>query len=162
MSEKFSNDYDNILQDLKKKVEKVWNIDPEMNSYIPPTLYPATGDSKYRNPIQQIVIRTDTSIAAENALNGRGAGGGGGGGGFWGGGFGGGQAVASTSDRVMKDLSLEAVATLPGGVVPDGFVHYSHCTCFKPSKRYPNYTLEHAELEMYSEQEARFELSRAC
>lgn len=159
VSEKFSNDYDNILQDLKKKVEKVWNIDPEMNSYIPPTLYPATGDSKYRNPIQQIVIRTDTSIAAENALNGRG---GGGGGGFGGGGYGGGQAVASSSDRVMKDLSLEAVATLPGGVVPDGFVHYSHCTCFKPSKKYPNYTLEHAELEMYTEQEARFELSRAC
>ena len=52
VSEKFSNDYDNILQDLKKKVEKVWNIDPEMNSYIPPNLYPATGDHKYRNPIQ--------------------------------------------------------------------------------------------------------------
>ena len=63
---------------------------------------------------------------------------------------------------MVKDLALEAVGTLPGSVVPDGFVHYSHCSCFVPSKRYPNYSMELAELEMYSEQEARFELARAC
>lgn len=49
---KFSQDYEVILHDLKIKVEKVWNIDPESNNYIPPTLYPATGEYKYRNPIQ--------------------------------------------------------------------------------------------------------------
>ena len=66
------------------------------------------------------------------------------------------------TERIVKDLSLEAVGTLPGSLVPAGFTHYSHCSCFKPSKKYPNYALEHAEIEMYSEQEARFELARVC
>ena len=57
---------------------------------------------------------------------------------------------------------LEAVGTLPGAVIPDGFQHYSHCSCFQPSKRYPNYSNELAELELYTEQEARYELARAC
>jgi len=127
------------MQDLKKTVEKVWNIDPELNNYIPPTLYPATGDNKYRNPIQQIIIRNETSAAA--AASGDGGGGG----------YGRGGPGPSASDKIVKDLALEAVGTLPGSVIPDGFTHYSHCTCFKPSKKYPNYTLEHAELEMYSE-----------
>ena len=83
---------------------------------------------------------------------------GGGGGGYTGGGMPG----ASSSERVVKDLTLEAVGTLPGSVIPEGFQHYTHCSCFQPSKRYPNYTMELAELEMYSEQEARFELARAC
>ena len=52
VSEKFSADYDLILQSLKKHVEKVWNIDPESNNYVPPTLYPATGDHRFRNPVQ--------------------------------------------------------------------------------------------------------------
>ena len=144
------------MQDLKKTVEKVWNIDPELNNYIPPTLYPATGDNKYRNPIQQIIIRNENSAAA--AANGMGGGTGGGGGG----GYGRDGPGPQASDKIVKDLALEAVGTLPGSVVPKDFIHYSHCTCFKPSRKYPNYTMNHAELEMYSEQEARFELARAC
>ena len=70
--------------------------------------------------------------------------------------------AAGSSGKVINNLVLEQVSTLPGSVIPDGFTHYSHCSCFKPSKRYPNYSLEHAEIEMYSEQEARFELARAC
>ena len=62
-----------------------------------------------------------------------------------------GAKLMSSSDRVVTDLALEAVGTMPGSVVPNGFTHYSHCTCFKPNKNYPNYTLEHAELEMYTE-----------
>ena len=57
---------------------------------------------------------------------------------------------------------LDTVGTLPGAIVKEGFQHYSHCTCFVPSKKYPNYAMEHAELEMISEQEARFELARVC
>ena len=148
VSEKFSADYDKIMVSLKKQIETVWNIDPELNNYVPPTLYPATGDSKYRNPVQQIVIRNATT-AVEGTVSGGDGFSGGGGGGYAG-------------ERIVKDLALETIATLPGGVVPDGFQHYSHCTCFVPSKRYPNYTIEHAELEMYSEQEARSELARAC
>jgi len=143
VSEDFSKEYDVVMADLKKQIEKVWSIDPELNNYVPPTLYPATGDSKYRNPIQQIVIRNASSGNGEN---------GGGGDGYGG----------VSGERVVKDLTLEAVGTMPGGVIPDGFTHYSHCNCFVPSKRYPNYTVEHAELEMYSEQEARTELAQAC
>lgn len=123
---------------LKREVEKAHDI-TEQSNYIPPTLYPATGDSKYRKPINQIIIKHD--------YGGRGGGGG-------------------DSDMriagVINDLHLETVGTLPGAIIPKGFQHYSHCSCFVPSKRYPNYTMEHAEIEMYSEQEARFELARAC
>ena len=60
VSEKFSADYDKVMISLKKQIENVWNIDPELNNYVPPTLYPATGDSKYRNPVQQIIIKNAT------------------------------------------------------------------------------------------------------
>ena len=52
VGDKFSADYDTVMIDLKKKVEQVWNIDPETTSYIPPTLYPASGNHHNRNPIQ--------------------------------------------------------------------------------------------------------------
>jgi len=42
-------------------------------------------------------------------------------------------------------------ATLPGAVVPKGFTHYSHCSCYMPDERFPRPTLEMAELEMMSE-----------
>ena len=115
----------------------MWNIDPETSNYIPPTLYPATGGPRYRNPIQQIVIRH------ANGTDGPGFGGGSGGGASTGGGGGytGGGNGASSSERVVKDLTLEAVGTLPGSVVPEGFQHYTHCSCFQPSKLYPNYTM---------------------
>ena len=54
--------------------------------------------------------------------------------------------------RMVNDLILENVGTLPGAVVPEGFKHYSHCSCFKPNKAYPNYTFKLAEMEMLSEQ----------
>ena len=53
---------------------------------------------------------------------------------------------------VINDLALEQVGTLPGSIVPQGFQHYTHCSCFQPSKRYPNYTMDLAEIEMLSEQ----------
>ena len=154
-------DYDLIQQDLKKMVEKSWNTDLELTNYVPPTLYPGTGDFRYRNPIQQIIVRNErSSVADERSSGGYGAGAGAGAG--IGTGYGRGQTVASTSDVVIKDLALESVGTLPGSVVPEGFKHYSHCTCFRPNKKYPNYDMEHAELEMYSEMEARSELKRVC
>ena len=53
---------------------------------------------------------------------------------------------------VINDLALEAVGTLPGSIVPQGFQHYTHCSCFQPSQRYPNYRMDLAEIEMLSEQ----------
>lgn len=146
VGEGFISDYDKIMVTLKKQVEKIYDIDPETTNYVPPTLYPATGGPKYRNPIQQIVIRHAT--AADGPASG-GSGGGGATGG--GGGYTGGVPGNSTSERVVKDLTLEAVGTLPGSVIPAGFEHYTHCSCFQPSKSYPNYTMELAELEMMSE-----------
>lgn len=141
---------------LKKHVEKVHNMDPETTNYVPPTLYPATGGPRYRNPIQQIVIRHDKG---DDGFGGGGyATGSSGGGGYTGGGVPG----ANSSEVVIKDLHLEAVGTMPGSVVPPGFDHYTHCSCFVPDRRYPNYTMEHAELEMMSEKEAREEMARVC
>lgn len=154
MSEKFSADYDKVMVSLKKQIETVWNIDPELNNYVPPTLYPATGSSRYRNPIQQIVIRN--AGGSGDGVGGGSSRGDGGGDGYTGGGG------NFSGERVIKDLTLESVGTMPGGVIPPNWKHYSHCTCFEPDKRYPNYTIEHAELEMYSEQEARTELAQAC
>lgn len=139
VGEQFSADYDAINQNLKKEVEKAHDI-TDMSNYVPPTLYPATGNSKYRNPISQIVIKHD--YGGEGGVGG-----------------GGGNLVSS---GVINDLALEAVGTIPGSIVPTGFQHYTHCSCFQPSKKYPNYTMQLAELEMYSEQEARFELARVC
>lgn len=121
---------------LKKQVEQVWNIDPETTNYVPPTLYPATGGPRYRNPIQQIIIKHESKedgfgAAAANATTNGGAGGFGGNNGgatVGGGAFTGGQ--TSNEGRVVKDLILENVGTLPGSVVPEGFQHYSHCSCF--------------------------------
>ena len=124
---------------LRKHVEKVWNIDPESTNYVPPTLYQYTGSSKYRNPIQQIVIRNETTAAGRV-----GGGGDGNGTGGYSGGMGGGYGGGNPSDRVIqgKDLILESVGTVPGAIVPEGYEHKSYCTCFAPKKNYPNYTLE--------------------
>ena len=46
---------------------------------------------------------------------------------------------------------LQVVGTLPGSVVPKGFQHYSHCSCFVANPDYPNYTMDNAEMEMMSE-----------
>lgn len=51
---------------------------------------------------------------------------------------------------------------LSGAIVPNGFKHYSNCSCYKPDDRFPKPTMELAELEMYSEAEARSELARLC
>ena len=118
---------------MAKTVDQAWNIDPELATYIPPTLYAGTGNSKYRNPVSGVVIQGGSGAAGI------------------GGGTGGGGGISNTA-KVITDLNLEAVGTLPGSVIPDGFQHYSHCICFDPTKRpYPNYSMEHAELEMYSE-----------
>lgn len=95
---------------LRKHVEKVYDIDPASTNYCPPNLYPATGNNNYRNPVQQIIIKTEGS-------SGNGTGGGGGG---------------YCGERVIqgKDLPIEVVGTLPGSVIPQGFQHYSHCSCF--------------------------------
>jgi len=111
VGEGFVSDYDKIMVTLKKQVERMYDIDPETTNYVPPTLYPATGGPKYRNPIQQIVIR---HANAEDGPSSGGTGGGTTGGGYTGGGAPG----ASTSERVVKDLALETVGTMPGSVVP--------------------------------------------
>ena len=72
------------------------------------------------------------------------------GGGSGQGGAGGGNNLQPSG--VINDLALEQVGTLPGSIVPQGFQHYTHCSCFQPSKRYPNYTMDLAEIEMLSEQ----------
>jgi hypothetical protein len=51
---------------------------------------------------------------------------------------------------------------LPGAVVPKDFIHYNHCICYIPDPKHPKPTLELAELDMLSEQEARNELARMC
>lgn len=58
VGEEFSAEYDSICATLKKEVEKAHDITDHSN-YVPPTLYPATGNSKYRNPVSQIVIKHD-------------------------------------------------------------------------------------------------------
>ena len=40
---------------------------------------------------------------------------------------------------------------LPGAVVPKGFQHYSHCSCYGINEKHPKPTLELAEIEMMSE-----------
>ena len=169
---KFSQDYAKIMEQLKRTVEKVHsNSSDIMTTYVPPTLYPASGGPQFRSPVQQIVIKTEHG--EDERRNGGGFGGSGGGsfpGIASGASLGSNTSniaklaagAASTSGVILDSLLLEAVGTLPGSVVPSGFQHYTHCSCFQPSKKYPNYTMEHAELEMYSEQEARFELARMC
>jgi hypothetical protein len=49
-----------------------------------------------------------------------------------------------------------------GAVVPDGFEHYSFCTCYKVNPDHPQPTLELANAEMLTEREARRELQRMC
>jgi hypothetical protein len=41
--------------------------------------------------------------------------------------------------------------TMPGNLVPSGFKHYSHCTCYSPNSNNPRVTTELAEIEMLSE-----------
>lgn len=49
---------------------------------------------------------------------------------------------------------------LPGAIVKDGFKHYSYCSCYKPdNEKFPRMTQELAQIEMKSEQEARYELA---
>ena len=52
VSEGFVSEYHKSMEWLKKQVEKAHDIDPETTNYVPPTLYPATGGPRYRNPIQ--------------------------------------------------------------------------------------------------------------
>jgi hypothetical protein len=40
---------------------------------------------------------------------------------------------------------------IPGNVVPAGFKHYSHCTCYVPDPKNPRVTADLAEIEMMSE-----------
>lgn len=54
------------------------------------------------------------------------------------------------------------IKSLAGCVVPNGFKHYTYCTCYVPNPKYPRPTLELAELDMLSEHEARSELARMC
>ena len=49
-----------------------------------------------------------------------------------------------------------------GAVIPKDFRHYPHCSCYVPNPNHPWPTLELAELDMLSEQEARNELSKMC
>jgi len=52
------------------------------------------------------------------------------------------------------------IGALPGTLVPDGFTHYTHCSCYVPNADKPYHpTMNFAHLEMISEQEARFELA---
>ena len=37
-----------MLVKMKKKVEAIWELDPEKTMYVAPQLYPGTGSSKYR------------------------------------------------------------------------------------------------------------------
>lgn len=53
-----------------------------------------------------------------------------------------------------------AVGSLPGTIIPPGFTHYTHCSCYIPNPKKPHPTMHYAELEMMSEQEARFELAQ--
>jgi len=46
-----------------------------------------------------------------------------------------------------------------GTVVPAGFKHMTYCDCYEPNHEYPLPSLQMAELEMMSEQEARMELA---
>lgn len=106
----FEDEKETMLTYLKRQVEIMWNFDPETSTYVPPTLYPATGNSKYRQPVPAVVVSSNNVTAL------------GGGGGYGGSG--------PSDGKVLKDLTLEAVGTLPGSVVPEGFQHYSHCSCF--------------------------------
>jgi hypothetical protein len=52
------------------------------------------------------------------------------------------------------------IGSLPGTLVPKGFTHYTHCSCYVPNANKSFHpTMEYAHLEMISEQEARFELA---
>ena len=77
VSEGFVSEYHKSMEWLKKQVEKAHDIDPETTNYVPPTLYPATGGPRYRNPIQQIVIRHANAEDDGPPMAGRGGGGGG-------------------------------------------------------------------------------------
>lgn len=52
--------------------------------------------------------------------------------------------------------------SIPGAIIPQNFRHYPHCFCYVPNPKHPWPTMELAELDMLSEQEARNELSRMC
>jgi hypothetical protein len=54
------------------------------------------------------------------------------------------------------------MTSIQGAVVPAGFVHYPQCTCYAPNPKQPWPTLELAELDMLSEQEARQQLKELC
>lgn len=54
------------------------------------------------------------------------------------------------------------MASIVGAVVPAGFEHYPRCTCYVPNPKQPWPTLELAELDMLSEQEARQQLKELC
>ena len=69
-----------------------------------------------------------------------------------------------TVGSMMADGSLSLtrdVGTLPGTLVPPGFVHNTHCICYVPDPKRPNPTMKYAEVEMMSQQQARKELAES-
>ena len=135
----FAADYDTTVQMLKKWTEKACDINPETSLYKPPLLYPGTGTSKYAK-----AGSITANAVGDQPYNGAGTG------------------MPGVNMGRLVSPELQVVGTMPGGVVPKNFQHYSHCSCFVPNPKYPNYTMESAEINMLSEQKARFELARVC
>ena len=122
-------------KDMVLKVNQVKEIGSS-STFQAPKLYPGTGSHKYGNqpPIKAGSIQLNPTPASH---------------GLMGGGAGDGRL------NLVKD-----VGSLPGTLCPPGFQHYTHCSCYIPDKSKPHPTMHYAELEMLSEQEARFELAQ--
>ena len=118
-------------KDMNLKVTQVRDIGSN-STYQAPKLYPGTGSRKYGTQTQH-----KPGTIQLNSMPGPAMGAGGDG-----------------RVNLIKD-----VGALPGTLIPKGFNHYTHCSCYIPDPSKPHPTMHYAELEMISEQEARFELA---
>ena len=117
-----------MMLKLKKDVVKAIEPDQQISTYKAPMLYPGTGTSKYAK-----AGSITASAVGDQPYNGAGTG------------------MPGVNMGRLVSPELQTVGTMPGGVVPVGFKHYSHCSCFVPSPDIPNYTMKDAEINMKTE-----------
>jgi len=73
-------------------------------------------------------------------------------------------AEPSKAKKIGRQQSLNngGPVQLTGAVLPAGFEHYMHCSCYAPKPGMPKPTMEMAEIEQMSELGCRRELAQMC
>lgn len=125
-AQEFAHELKERGAEIKLMTGRATIIDPATTTYQSPPFYPIPGGTGTNPSGPVYAVNGSDSKAAQNRFKGK-------------------QGPGTTSFNQLAPVALT------GSVMPAGFQHYMHCSCYAPKPGMPKPTMEMAEIEQMSE-----------